>query len=186
MTSIEGGMLFTEDDDKAAHIRMMRNQGEDPKQKYIHPVLGTNARMTDMQAAIALRQLDKFEAILKRRAEIARYYYDRFAGNPGITLPKVRPGATCAWFFAPILVENRDAVAKALKEAGVDTRVAYPMPVYEQPFYRRYAAPGPAPDCPNAKRMTQRVLNLPMFHGITEEQLAYVADKTLEAVERRA
>lgn len=184
MTTIEGGMIFTEDDAMAAHMRMMRNQGEDPERKYVHPVLGTNARMTDMQAAIGLRQLDKFDVILEKRRRIAERYYARFAGNPGIVMPKVRPGGLNSWFFAPILVENRDAVAKALKGAGVDTRVAYPMPAYEQPFYARYAEPGVRIHCPNAKWMTERVLNLPMFHEMTDAQLDYVTEQTLSAVAR--
>lgn len=184
MTTIEGGMVFTEDDEKAAHVRMMRNQGEDPDRKYIHQVLGTNARMTDMQAAIGLRQLDKFDAILEKRRKIAEYYYGRFGGSKKIVLPKVRPGSKSGWFFAPILVENRDALAKELKAAGVDTRVAYPMPVYEQPFYSRYAGSGKKPDCPNAKWMTDRVLNLPMFHEMSDAQLGYVADETLDAVQK--
>ncbi|MCX5713763.1 MAG: DegT/DnrJ/EryC1/StrS family aminotransferase, partial [Candidatus Omnitrophica bacterium] len=61
ITTVEGGMIFTNDDNIANDIRMRRNQGEDPHEKYIHRVLGTNARMTDLQAAIGLAQFKKFE-----------------------------------------------------------------------------------------------------------------------------
>lgn len=183
MTTIEGGMVFTEDDTIARDIRMRRNQGEDPDQKYIHQVLGTNSRLTDLQAAIGLRQFEKFETILKRRAEIARYYYSRFSRSSKIKLPVVRKKARNAWFFAPILVENRDKVARALNEAGVATRVAYPMPVYEQPFFKRYGDKKRRNHCPKAKWMTERVLNLPMFHAIRQKELDYVADHVLKAVD---
>ncbi len=186
MTTIEGGMIFTEDDGIAAHLRMMRNQGEDPQQKYIHKVLGTNARMTDLQAAIGLKQMDKFLAILKRRKEIAEFYYSKFSASKHIKLPLVRAGAVSAWFFAPILIENRDAVARQLNEVGIATRIAYPMPAYEQPFFDTYRDKNRIYDCPNAKWMTQRVLNLPLFHQITEDQLNYVVDHVLKTVEKNA
>jgi len=183
MTTIEGGMVFTENDEIARSVRMMRNQGEDPDRKYIHQVLGTNSRLTDLQAAIGLKQLDKFEIILKRRSEIAQYYYSRFKISPKIKLPIIRTGAKNAWFFAPILVENRDKAAKALGEAGIATRVAYPMPAYEQPFFERYREKNQKYDCPNAKWMTERVLNLPMFHAISSQELEYVAENVLRIVD---
>jgi perosamine synthetase len=102
---------------------------------------------------------------------------------PKIKLPIIRKGAKNAWFFAPILVENRDKVAKALNEVGVATRVAYPMPVYEQPFFERYREKNQKYDCPNAKWMTERVLNLPMFHAITFQELEYVADHVVRIID---
>lgn len=186
MTTIEGGMVFTQYDEICALLKMLRNQGEDPRQKYIHKVLGTNARMTDLQAAVGLRQLDKINTIFKRRAEVGEYYFRRFSENRKIKLPLIRKGAKNAWFFAPILVENRDRVAEKLKKAGIDTRVAYPMPVYEQPFFEKFADKNRRYDCPNAKWMTERVLNLPMFHAIKDEELRYIVENVLRIVENDA
>lgn len=186
MTTIEGGMVFTGDDSLAEKIRIMRNQGEDPSRKYIHVLLGTNARMTDLQAAIGLKQLDKIERILEKRAQIAEFYYRHFRKNKRIKLPVTRSGSKNAWFFVPILVENRDRVVKELSRAGVDTRVAYPMPVYEQPFFEKYKKRGLSYSCPQAKWMTERVINLPIFYGMTNEQLDYVIDNTLEVVDKYA
>lgn len=186
MTTIEGGMVFTEDDQIAYLIRMMRNQGEDPEKKYIHMVLGTNARMTDLQAAIGLRQIEKFGKIVKRRQEIADHYCSRLSRCKKIRIPVVKAGCKNAWFFVPILVKNRDSVARELRARGVDTRIAYPMPVYSQPFFAQFKKRGFNYDCRNAEFMTQRVLNLPIFHRMTQAQLDYVTDNVIRIVEDNA
>lgn len=186
LTTIEGGMVFTEDDGLAEKIRIMRNQGEDPLRKYIHVLLGTNARMTDLQAAIGLKQLDKIELILKKRAQIGEFYYQNFRKNKHIKFPVTRSGSKNAWFFVPIFVENRDRVVKELSKVGVDTRVAYPMPVYEQPFFEKYKKKNLSYNCPQAKWMTERVINLPIFYGMTREELDYVIDNTLKVVNQYA
>lgn len=182
ITTIEGGMIFTQDDDFAKTAKIIRNQGEDPNQKYIHVLLGTNARMTEMNAAIGLIQLKKFDAILKKRKYIAEKYIKFLSDCKKIILPKVRKQADCSWFFFPILVENRDVVTKKLKQAGIDTRIAYPMPVYEQPFFQKYKRKDINYDCKNAKWMTERVINLPMYHLMTDEQIKYVVEKLLDVV----
>jgi perosamine synthetase len=183
MTTIEGGMVFTENEEFAESIKMRRNQGEDLKQKYIHRILGTNARMTDLQAAIGLKQNEKFGEILERRAQIGEFYYSKFNRNENIKLPTIREGAKNAWFFVPILVENRDTVVKKLKEAGIDIRVAYPMPVYEQPFFTRYKKENIRYNCSRAKWMTTKVINLPIFHTMSDEQLNYVVDNVLRVTD---
>ncbi|MGA1870273.1 MAG: DegT/DnrJ/EryC1/StrS family aminotransferase [bacterium] len=184
MTTIEGGMVFTEDDNIATNIRMMRNQGEDLIKKYIHKVLGTNSRMTDLHAAIGLRQMDKFEQILKKREQIAQFYYSCFSSSDKITLPIVKKGNKCGWFFSPILVENRDKITKELNDKGIATRIAYPMPVYEQEFFIKFRKPEIKYDCLHAKWMTERVINLPMFHTMTEKQLHYIVENVLAAVNK--
>lgn len=186
MTTVEGGMIFTSDDNLAQDIKMRRNQGEDPQEKYIHRVLGTNARFTDLQAAIGLKQFEKFEVILKRRAEIAEFYYREFGRSKDIIIASPREGSRCAWFFAPILVENRDRVAKELNAAGIATRIAYPMPVFEQPFFKPYRDKKKKYLCPNAKWMTERVINLPMYHALTNDQLFYIVERTMAIVAKHS
>lgn len=186
MTTVEGGMVFTNNDNLAADIRMRRNQGESPNKKYIHEVLGTNARMTDLQAAIGLKQFEKFDMILKKRRYIAEFYYNAFAKNKNIQLPVLRNESMPAWFFAPILVENRDIIAKELNTAGIATRIAYPMPVYEQPFFQPFKKKGQKYCCSNAKWITERILNLPIFHEITDKQLSYIAGQALRIIKKNA
>jgi dTDP-4-amino-4,6-dideoxygalactose transaminase len=182
ISTVEGGMVFTDDDELAGDVRMRRNQGESPDKKYVHEVLGTNARLTDLQAAIGLKQFARFGAILKKREYAAAYYYGAFAENGHIRLPVIAKGCRPSWFFAPILVESRDRVARALSAKGIAFRIAYPMPVYEQPFFRRFRKRGQPDDCPRAKWVTRRILNLPLFHEITDKQLSYVVEQTIRIV----
>lgn len=195
LTTIEGGMVFTDDEAVAARLRVLRNQGEDPHKKYIHVELGYNARMTDLAAAVGLAQFRKFRAIQKRRAEIAAFYSRRFSGHPGLRLPVRRncgregcgDGETCCrngWFLYPILVENRDSVADRLRDLGVDTRICYPMPMYRQPFFATYGSGDPETNrCPVSEDVTRRVLNLPMYHTLSESDLNYVCDSLIRTLE---
>jgi dTDP-4-amino-4,6-dideoxygalactose transaminase len=184
LTTVEGGAIFTDDDAIAARLRILRNQGEDPRRKYIHVELGYNARLSDLHAAIGLAQWRKREQVLDRRAELAAAYSSRLRRLPGVRLPEARrcpdegrTGALCcrnSWFFYPVLVPGRDHVAATLQAHGVETRVCYPIPVYEQPFYRARDPRGGEHRCPNAIAVTQQVINLPMFHALTLEQIDHV------------
>jgi dTDP-4-amino-4,6-dideoxygalactose transaminase len=189
-TTIEGGMIFTNDDELDKRIRIMRNQGEDPQNKYYHPILGMNGRLTDLQAAIGLVQFSKMKEILQRRNEIAAFYLDALAEVDEITLPMTNIcknvdglAADCrnGWFLFPILVENRDQVARGLAERGVDTRICYPIPVYRQAYIALLNSQIPT-HCPSSEWVTQRILNLPMFHTISESQLKYVVASLKELV----
>ena len=187
ITTVEGGMIFTDNGRIADRLRIMRNQGEDPKHKYQHIMLGYNARLTDLHAAIGLGQLKKLDRIGMRRQEIAEHYGEALRRVPGVRIPKTRD--TCfpdcprdsnccrnGWFLYPILVDRRDEVAAALRDRGVDTRICYPMPVYRQPFFRRMYPHIAHPDCPVAEDVTAHVLNLPMYHELSNAQVQRVAD----------
>jgi len=193
LTTVEGGAIFTDDDALARRLRIVRNQGEDSERKYVHVELGYNARLTDLQAAIGLAQLRKREKILSRRAELARAYAEGLRDLDGVRLPRTRrgcfpdcprPAGCCrsSWFFYPILVPERDRVAEALREEEIETRICYPMPVYEQPFYRARDRRAGGHDCPNAVAVTGRVINLPMFHQLTAAQIDYVCGALRRAV----
>ena len=193
ITTIEGGAVFTDDDGVAERLRILRNQGEDPKHKYWHVELGYNARMTDLHAAIGLVQWRKRDAIWARRAEIAEAYRSRLADLESTRLPVTRnscgghaahrePCCRNGWFFFPILVPNRDHVAEILSVHGVETRICYPVPVYEQPFFRTRPEANGRYSCPNAVAVTSQVINLPMFHQMTTEQVDYVCQALREAL----
>lgn len=177
MTTIEGGMVFTDDASIAQKLRIIRNHGEDPQRKYIHVTLGTNARISDLHAVIGLKQFEKLPTIMKRRAQLAQLYNRLLRDIPGCVLPKTRPGCTNAWFFYPVRIQKeREKVAKELYKRGVDTRIAYPMPVYEQPFFQKYRRRGLSYNCPHAKLFCEEIINLPMFHTLTNEQVTTIAN----------
>ncbi len=183
VTTVEGGMIFTNDDNIARCLRILRNQGEDPDRKYHHVMIGYNARMTDMQAAVGLAQFSKFGEIVVRRSELAEKYNRLLANQRNIGLIKPRQGDDRnAWFFYPVLVPNRDKVASRLKEKGVETRIAFPMPVYRQPAMLEYLHQTTNPNCPVTEEFTSKVIDLPIFYHMTEEQQQYVVEQLIESV----
>jgi len=183
ITSVEGGMVLTNNDALAERARIIRNQGEDPTQKYLHPLLGHNYRMTDLHAAVGLTQFGRLREMLRRRAEIAAFYTAALSSlGEAITVPIVKPGNTPAWFFYPILVERRDEVARYLKTKGIDTRIAWPLPIHQQPYYQRRL--GGALCYPVAERIAATVLNLPLYVQMSEEELKYVVVHLRDAIER--
>ncbi|MFC2031173.1 DegT/DnrJ/EryC1/StrS family aminotransferase [Chloroflexota bacterium] len=184
VTTVEGGMIFTDDDAVARQLRILRNQGEDPGHKYLHVMIGYNARMTDLQAAIGLVQFDKFDEIVVRRQELAQNYGRMLQDQPHIELIAPRIGQDRnGWFLYLVMVPNRDRVAEQLRGKGVDTRVSFPMPVYRQPALAKLLPRNYEPACPVAESFTREVLTLPMFHQMTDQQQAYVAEKLIETLE---
>ena len=182
MTTVEGGMVLTHDDELAEKIRIMRNQGEDPQRKYHHIMLGTNARMTDMQAAIGIEQFKKLEDNIKKRREIAKKYDNYFEKIDDVKVVKDHPEQDCinAYFFYPVLIPQRDSVAYLLRERGVDTRIAYPMVVYKQDMFVNSENPCKFQECPVAEEFTSKVINLPIFPDIREEEIDYVATNLID------
>lgn len=188
-TTVEGGVIFTDDDELARKARLKRNQGEDPEQKYLHVELGMNARLTDLQAAIGIAQIRQWDSIISKRRSIANAYLSsELRDLPSAILPPrrecdrshTRRPAACqhGWFLFPILVSERDLVVDELSKSGVETRVCYPMPVYRQPFYLPYRDEHDGSDsCPTAEWVTAHVLNLPMYHQMEDAHIAYVVEQ---------
>jgi len=177
-TSIEGGMVFTERKDWDQTAKMMRSQGENPSTKYHHPVLGHNYRMSDLHAAIGLEQIKRFEIVLNKRRKLAHRYSDTLGEVNRIHLPKVAEGNEHAWFLYPILVARRDKTAAGLREKGIETNISWPMPIYEQKIYQKYHRQ----ECPVAKSLAQRVLCLPLYYEMTDNEHDYVVERLIEAV----
>jgi dTDP-4-amino-4,6-dideoxygalactose transaminase len=181
MTTVEGGMVFTDDDALARRLRIIRSQGEDPTRKYHHIELGHNFRMTELQAAIGLAQLTKLDAMLADRQSLAAQYRTLFAPL-GLPTPAGVPGGRNSHFLYTLLVPERDAVVARLKSRGVDTRVCYPAPLYDQPIFTKYKTV----ECPAAEATCAAILNPPMFFGLTPAQQRRVAAELAAAIEELA
>jgi len=180
MTSVEGGMVFTDDDDLAERAHIIHTQGENPDEKYRHPVIGHNYRMSDLHASVGLAQFDRLDDIVEQRQFIADYYDEHLAHLDGhIKRPTVAPDNDHAWFLYTILVENRDEVQEYLKSEGVGTRAPWPYGVHQQPAYEDQFA---GESYPLTERFADRVLSLPMYHAMGEDELEYVVEKVHEAV----
>ncbi len=182
MTSVEGGMVFTNDENIAKELRIRRNQGESGK--YLHSHLGTNARMTDISAAIGLAQFEKLTMLLEKRQRVADKYGFHFQNHSNIEIMQcLRPNSKKANFFYPILVRNRKNVVEHLSSKGIDIRIAYPMPVYAQELYRSGRAACQKTECPVAERFTSQVINLPIYPSLTNKQVDEIANEIIKVCE---
>jgi perosamine synthetase len=170
ITTIEGGMVFTDDAKLDRRLRMIRSQGEDPSRKYHHIELGHNFRMTELQAAIGLAQLTKLDSLLEERRQIASEYARLFAQS-GLKSPPGLPFAGNSYFLFSLLVPHRDQVMSRLKQQGIETRACYPLSLYDQPIFRTVNRP----NCPVTETACSGILNPPMFHGLTRSDQQRVA-----------
>jgi len=179
-TTVEGGMIFTDKDEYAATLRSIRSQGEDPKKKYHHPILGHNFRMTDMNASIGIAQFSRKEKVLASRKSAAEYYLSKLSDKEHIQLPHLTNNCEHAWFLFPILIPNRNQVREFLSEKGIETNVSWPMPVYNQEYLKRFKKD----ECKVAEDICKRVLCLPMYYQITKHELDYVINGLSLGVEQ--
>jgi dTDP-4-amino-4,6-dideoxygalactose transaminase len=177
ITTIEGGMVFTDDKKLDRRLRMIRSQGEDPGRKYYHIELGHNFRMTELQAAIGLAQLTKLDALLAERKQLANEYRKLFA-TTGLKSPPGLSASDNSYFLYSLLVPNRDEVMKRLKLRGIDTRACYPLPLYDQPIFRSLNRPS----CPVTETACAGILNPPMFHGLTKSDQERVATELVNVL----
>lgn len=164
MTTAEGGMITTDDDEIADHARLIRNHGQ--SQLYLHQTMGYNFRMTELQAALGLVQLQKLPEWTRIRIENASYLSERLSN---VITPKVREGYRHVFHQYTVRVgRDRDAALEKLNQAGIGARVYYPLPVHQQPFYRQL---GYDESLPVAERMSREVLSLPVHPALTRDEL---------------
>lgn len=175
MTTGEGGMVTTNDEDYAAKIRRFINHGQ--SEKYLHTSLGYNYRMTDIGGAIGVAQLEKLDGFNKRRLHNADYY-DHHLKKTGLVLPARR--THCTHVFHQYVVKvtgdsslSRDQLMAALKEKGIGTAVHYPIPLHNQPVYKPISG---NTWCPVSSALAGQVMSLPIHPLVTDEQLNYVCD----------
>jgi perosamine synthetase len=177
----EGGMVTTNDDAMAKKMRLLKNHGMDNARRYWHPVVGYNYRMTNIQAAIGLAQVERVDWQLARRAEVVQWYREGLAGAPGIEWQQERDWARHVWWmFTAVLGDefgaDRDDVIEKLKLKGIETRrVVYPM--HQLPPYEYAAKTG---TFPVADRLSARGINLPTWAGINREDVEYICESLLE------
>jgi perosamine synthetase len=176
VTTGEGGMVTTRDADLARRMRLLRGQGMDPERRYWFPMIGHNFRMTNIQAAIGLAQMEDVELHLANRRKVAAWYHKHLAPlSEWIALPVEEPWAHHAFWIYTILLTKaaeieRDAFMRRLAERGIETRpVFYPMHV--MPPYRE-----PDGTYPVAEDLARRGVNLPTHGLLTEEDIAFIAE----------
>lgn len=178
ITTGEGGMVTTDDDGVAERIRLLKNQGMTRERRYWHPVVGYNYRLTNVQAAIGLAQVERLEALLLRHQEVAAWYQDELAGVRGLWWQQQREWARHAWWQFVVVVDDefaagRDAVIEKLKESGIDARRLY-FPMHQLPPYKDNASNR---QYPVADYLAARGICLPTWSGLKREDVHYVCEQ---------
>ena len=139
MTTGEGGLILTDDDEWASAMRSLRSQGRDGSSWLMHERLGFNYRLPELSAAVGLAQLQRLDALLAARARVAAMYHERIATIDGVSpLSRPRSGMDPSWFVYVIRLEpdvDRDDLAVRLEARGIPTR-PYFWPIHLQPLYR--------------------------------------------------
>jgi len=169
ITTGEGGMITTDDDEKAAFIRQLRNQGQDDRYHHIH--LGYNYRMADIPAAIGIEQLKRIEFILEEKDRMAKGYSEALREDPDISPPFVPEYVDRhSWYLYGVSVReglDRDKIVSELKSNGIDTRLSFP-PIHTQPYYRKRF--GYKDDSyPLSYKAWKQKIDLPLWVGLTVE-----------------
>jgi perosamine synthetase len=169
LTTVEGGMIYTDDSDLAVTMKAIRSHGELDK-KYIHELLGGNFRMTDLLAGFGIHQLKRYQGTLDKRKKMVELYQKRLR-NVIDFFEVTRSQCTSNHFLFLVLTEQRDQLAEYLKNHGVDTRKHYPQTIPNQPVYQSTLS------FPVAERFSRQALALPLFFGLIPEQIHYVCDQ---------
>lgn len=170
MTTTEGGILTTNDDHVADQARLLRNHGQ--RERYLHESLGFNFRMTDLQAAIGLVQLNHLETWTERRIANARYLSAQLRG---VQTPYARPDSRHVYHQYTIRVpaDRRAAFLQGMAAHGVGTAIHYPRPIHQQPVYQKM---GYTDHLPIAEQAAQEVVSLPVHPALNQDDLARIVE----------
>jgi dTDP-4-amino-4,6-dideoxygalactose transaminase len=195
MTTGEGGMVTTNDPAIAEQVRLLRNHGQEAP--YYHIALGYNLRMTELQAALGIAQIEKLESFTQRRIANATFLTEHLKGV--VQTPIVRPGYRHVYHQYTIkILSKRNEFITELRARGVETTIHYPLPIHQQPFYRRKSwlfrvlSPGkrapvkggnPVAHLPATESAAQQVLSLPVHPALSQEDLSTIAEEVVALCE---
>ncbi len=175
ITTGEGGMVVTNDDKVAELARRLRDQAYSPDRRFLHTHVGFNYRMTNIQAAIGLAQLEQIDVLLAARKRNAALYNQRLRSLPGIALPPQKPWAANVYWMYGILVDaarfgmRRDDFMLALQKKAIETRSFF-YPMHRQPAFLESGLFS-AGRYPVADRLAEQGLYLPSGSGLSEAHI---------------
>lgn len=177
ITTGEGGMLVTNSDRIATHARLLKDMAHSQKRRFLHEEIGFNYRMTNMQAALGVAQLEEVEEYVAKKRWMANIYNENFSKIKGLTLPIERPWAKNVYWMYGILIEDefgatRDELKDMLYKQGVDTRTFF-IPMHKQPALKKLGF-FKGERYPVSDEIGHRGLYLPSGLAITEEQILTV------------
>jgi perosamine synthetase len=175
-TAGEGGMITTNNHLLAQKCRSMREHGYSTKKKWLdNVILGYNYRLTEMQAAFGRAQLKYLDRILRKGEKTAQRYSQLLKEVKGITTPHSLSPGKRSWFTYFILFDkpsDRESVHQALTKADIGSSTNYFPPIYKFPMYKNYRTGV----CPETEYISKRLLTLPLFYEISDQQIRKVVD----------
>jgi len=176
MTTGEGGMITTDDEDIARKARMIRQHGQ--SQRYVHDLLGYNFRMTDIAAALGICQLKNLDAANAKRTRNARYLSENISHIEGLIPPYIAPNRKHVFHQYTIKVTegyqlSRDELQQRLSTKRIGSAIYYPTPIHKQPLYRNL---GYNDSLPASESIARQVLSLPVHPGLVDSELETIVE----------
>lgn len=171
----EGGMITTDDGELAEKAKMVRTHGE--KTKYNSLMIGTNYRMTEIQAAIGIMQLNRLSEFFEKRARNAQRLTKMLEGENRLTLPPKLSDRTHSWYLYTARINGITETARnnliiQMHEKGIGAEAYYPIPVHQMPYYRETFG---ATNLPETEKSAGQVISLPIHPGVTDSQIEFIA-----------
>ncbi|SHD76649.1 UDP-4-amino-4,6-dideoxy-N-acetyl-beta-L-altrosamine transaminase [Schnuerera ultunensis] len=201
ITTGEGGMITTNDDELYNKLKLFRTHGITRDEEILHNKdegpwyyeqleLGYNYRMTDIQAALGISQLNKIDKFLERRREVANKYNEYLKDIDGIILPYQEEYTKSSWHLYIIQLESeklrvgRKQIYQALQAENIGVNVHY-IPVYYHPYYKKIGYEKGM--CPNAEKLYDRIITIPLYPGMIDKDVEDVVgaiDKVIKYYRR--
>ena len=174
ITTGEGGICVTNNEELSEKMRILRDHGEDPNKKYWYNVVGFNYRMTNLQAAIGVAQLKKLDRFIKTKRRIAMFYNELLEDVKGVSLPPEERWAKNIYWMYSILVQDnyglaRSELIKKYSEENIETRPFF-NPIHTMPPYSSREK------LPVAEKLSEKGINLPSFVDLKKEEIEKVAE----------
>jgi len=175
ITSGEGGMITTDNADLYSKAKLLRDHAMSPQKRYWHTEIGFNYRMTNLQAALGVAQMERIHEFLERRQLIMRWYRTFIGSDPKLRLNYEEPDTKNVYWMICLEIAGltdapRSVLMSKLREVGVDTR-PYFYPISDMPMYQRA-------DTPVAHAVSQRGMNLPSYTDLTESDVEHICQST--------
>jgi perosamine synthetase len=177
ITTGEGGICLTNNENLEQKMRILRDHGMNAQRKYWHVVVGFNYRMTNLQAALGVAQLEKIDTLIEKKRKIAKTYNSSLKNIQGVTLPPEMPWAKNVYWLYSILIDakkygmTRDKLIKKLAEKGIETRQFF-YPMHIMPPYKKYTINR---NFPIAEKLARKGINLPSSVKLNEKEIEEIA-----------
>ena len=176
----EGGVVTTDSDKLAKAVRMIRTHGEEVK--YQSYMLGTNYRMTEIQAAIGIVQLRRLPSFFIKRAKNAHRLTEKLKKTDKLTLPPRPMNRTPSWYLYTVRINGateprRNHILKELHDKGIGAEAYYPTPIHKMLYYKETFGDF---DLPETEKAAKQVISLPVHPNVTAEQIDFIADTLLK------